>query len=99
MYNLRAVGIVACRYVSKQRFGKHVSAVTDTHATIEVTLESEFSTRSVQRGVTRRASEARIDSWKGAAVEREPGHGSRGTLLEVFTRKRVAKTQRAGKHL
>jgi hypothetical protein len=41
---------VARRVVSRQRFGKHVPAVTDTHATIEVLLETVFSTRSMQRG-------------------------------------------------
>jgi hypothetical protein len=29
-----------------QRLGKHVPAVTDTHATIEILLETVFSTRS-----------------------------------------------------
>jgi hypothetical protein len=41
---------VACRAVSRQRFSKQVSAVTNTHATIEVLLETVISTRSVQRG-------------------------------------------------
>jgi hypothetical protein len=36
-------------FVSKQRLGKHVPAATDTHATIEILLETVFSTRSVQR--------------------------------------------------
>jgi hypothetical protein len=35
--------------VSKQRLGKHVPGATDKHATIEVMLETVFSTRSVQR--------------------------------------------------
>jgi hypothetical protein len=38
---------VACRAVSKQRFGKYVPAVTDRHATIEDLFETAFSTRSV----------------------------------------------------
>jgi hypothetical protein len=37
-------------FVSRQRLGKHVPGVTDTHATIEVLLETVFSTRSVQSG-------------------------------------------------
>jgi hypothetical protein len=37
-------------FVSRQQLGKHVPAATDTHATIEVLLETVFSTRSVQRG-------------------------------------------------
>jgi hypothetical protein len=41
--------IVACRAVSRQRLGKHVPAATDTHARIEVLLETVFSTRCVQR--------------------------------------------------
>jgi hypothetical protein len=45
--------IVACRTVSRQRLGKQVSAATDTYATIEVLLETVFSTRSVQMGLLR----------------------------------------------
>jgi uncharacterized NAD(P)/FAD-binding protein YdhS len=40
---------VAWRAVHRQRLGKHVPAATNTHATIEVLLET-VSTRSVQRG-------------------------------------------------
>jgi hypothetical protein len=36
-------------FVSRQRLGKHVPAATDTHSTIEVLLETVFSTLSVQR--------------------------------------------------
>jgi hypothetical protein len=43
-------------FVSRQRLGKHVPAATGTHATIEVLLETVFSTRSVQRGY-------KEDSW------------------------------------
>jgi hypothetical protein len=39
---------VACRAVSKQRLGIHVHAATDTHATMEVHLETVFSTRCLQ---------------------------------------------------
>jgi hypothetical protein len=44
------VSIVACRAVSRQRFGEHIPAATDTHAKIEVLFETVFSARSVQRG-------------------------------------------------
>jgi hypothetical protein len=36
-------------FVSRQRLGKHVPAAMDTHATVEVLLETVFSTRSVQK--------------------------------------------------
>jgi hypothetical protein len=36
--------------VSRKRLGKHVSAATGKHVTIEVLLETVFSNRSVQRG-------------------------------------------------
>jgi hypothetical protein len=39
----------ACRAVSRQWLGTHVPAATGTHATIELLLETVFSTRSVQR--------------------------------------------------
>jgi hypothetical protein len=42
---------VACRVVSRQRLGKHVPAATDTHKTIDVLLETVFSTRSVLKGL------------------------------------------------
>jgi hypothetical protein len=35
-------------YVSRQRLGKHVAAATDTHAAIEVLLETVLSTRSAK---------------------------------------------------
>jgi hypothetical protein len=35
--------------ISRQRLGKQVPAAMDTHATIEVLLETVFSTWSVQR--------------------------------------------------
>jgi hypothetical protein len=41
---------VACTVVSRQRLAKHVPAATATHATIEVQLETVFSTRAEQRG-------------------------------------------------
>jgi hypothetical protein len=36
-------------FVCRQRLGKHVPAATDAHATIEILLETGFSTRSVPR--------------------------------------------------
>jgi hypothetical protein len=35
-------------FVSRQRLGKHVPVATDTHATIELLLETVFSTRSAR---------------------------------------------------
>jgi hypothetical protein len=35
--------------VSRQRIGKNVPAATNTHSTIELLLETVFSTRSVQK--------------------------------------------------
>jgi hypothetical protein len=37
------------KFFSRQRLGKHVPAAADTHATIEVLLETAFSSRSVKR--------------------------------------------------
>jgi hypothetical protein len=37
------------RAVSRQRLSKHVSAAKDTRSTIELLLETVFSTRSVQK--------------------------------------------------
>jgi hypothetical protein len=44
-------GIVESEYtfITRQRLGKQVPAATYTHATIEVLLETMFSTRSVPR--------------------------------------------------
>jgi hypothetical protein len=77
--------IVACRAVSTQRLGKHVPTATDTRATIEVLLETLFSTRSVPKSYKEanwgyQASSVRESvkkrwSWNGAAGQRilEPG--------------------------
>jgi hypothetical protein len=46
-----------------------VSKAMDTHATIEVLLETVFSTQSVQMGY-KETTEARSGSWKGAAIQR-----------------------------
>jgi hypothetical protein len=61
-------------FISRQRLGKHVTAATDTHATIEVLLETVFYTHSVQRGYQEdncgnrvscaRESVKKRDSWK-----------------------------------
>jgi hypothetical protein len=72
-------------FVSSQRLGKHVSGVTDKHATIRVLLETVFSTRFVKRGYKEDNWSNRVSSvqesvkkrgsWKGVAVQRglEPG--------------------------
>jgi hypothetical protein len=67
-------------FVSRQRLSKHVPTATDTHATIEVRLETVFSTRSVPRGYKKdnwgnqvsSVLEAvkKRDSWKTAAVQK-----------------------------
>jgi hypothetical protein len=36
--------------VSRQRLGKHIPAATDTHATVEVLLETVFCSQSMQSG-------------------------------------------------
>jgi hypothetical protein len=41
---------VVCRAAARQRLGKHVPAEANTHTTIEVLLQTVFSTLSVQRG-------------------------------------------------
>jgi hypothetical protein len=42
--------IVVCRAVSRPRLDIHIPVATDTHATIEVLLETVFSSRFVHRG-------------------------------------------------
>jgi alkylhydroperoxidase/carboxymuconolactone decarboxylase family protein YurZ len=37
------IHIAACRAVSRQQLGEHIPAAMDTHATIEVLLETVFS--------------------------------------------------------
>jgi hypothetical protein len=75
----------------------------DTHATIEVMLETEFSNRSVQRGCkednwgnpvssVRKSVRKRV-GWKGAAIQRGFEFVK---LLEAVTRERLLKTQQAG---
>jgi hypothetical protein len=56
---------VACRAVSRQWLGKNVTASTDTHATIQVLLETVFSTRFVRRGIKRTIEPRRVSSvWE-----------------------------------
>jgi hypothetical protein len=43
------MNIVTCRALSRQRLGKHVPAATNTHAAMDLPLETVFSTRSMQR--------------------------------------------------
>jgi hypothetical protein len=69
--------IVACRVVSRQRLGKHVPAETDTHATIEVLLETMFSTWSVQRSYNE-------DNWtKKRQTRVEAGSNTSTVILRV----------------
>jgi hypothetical protein len=63
-------------FLSRQRLGKHILAVTDMHATIEV----RFYTRSVQMGYKEDNWGNRVSSvqealkkrgsWKGGSVQR-----------------------------
>jgi hypothetical protein len=50
--------------VSRQRIGKHVPAATNTHTTIQLLLDTVFSTRSVQMGYNE-------DNWSDPAVSRK----------------------------
>jgi hypothetical protein len=57
-------------FVSRQRLGKHVPAVTDKHVTIEVLLETVFCARSVKSGYKK-------DNWgtvwrRGQYLHRSP---------------------------
>jgi hypothetical protein len=68
-------------FISRQRLGKHVTAATDNHATIEVLLETVFFTRYVQRSYKEDNWGNRVSSvwesvkkrvsWKGAAIQKE----------------------------
>jgi hypothetical protein len=74
-------------FVSKRQLGKHVPATTGKHTTIEILLETAFSTRSVQRDykedsggnrvISVRESVRKRGSWKGAADQRGLKRGSR----------------------
>jgi hypothetical protein len=60
----------------------------DAHATVEILLETVFSTRSLQRDY--KDDKARRGSWKGAAIQRGPGHGSIGiAIVGAVIRKRL----------
>jgi hypothetical protein len=50
LLNYSYITFVACTAVSRQRPGKYAPAATDTHATLELLLETAFSIRSVERG-------------------------------------------------
>jgi hypothetical protein len=77
--------------VSRQRLGNHVPAATDTHATIGALLETVFYTRPVQKGYKEdnwdngviyvREAVKKMDSWKGAAVQRGLEPGRRGLAI------------------
>jgi hypothetical protein len=72
------------------------------HATIEVLLKTMFSTRSAQRGYKEDNWGNRVSSvresvkergiWKGAAVQRGLGLGSRGIAL-VTSRYQVSNSE------
>jgi hypothetical protein len=66
-------------FVSRQRLGKNVPATTDTHVTIEVLLETVFSTRSVQRGY-RRTIDAEAGSNTSTVTLQVAGDDKKGSL-------------------
>jgi hypothetical protein len=49
---------------ARKRFGEHVPAAKDTHETIEVPLETMFSTRSVQRSYITRTPDWELKGSK-----------------------------------
>jgi hypothetical protein len=59
-------------FVSRQRLGKHIPAATDKHATIEVLLETAFSTRSVRRGYEEDNWGDQVSSVRETVKKREP---------------------------
>jgi hypothetical protein len=88
--------MVACRTVSRQRFGKHVPAATDTHATREVLLETVFLLGPC-KGVIRRTIEARRGSWKGVTVQRGLEHGRRGITIVINSYQETSSEDTAGR--
>jgi hypothetical protein len=64
-------------FISRQRIDKHVPAATDTHAKIEVLLETVFSTRSMQRSYKEDNWGNRLGSLKSETVKY--GRESQGT--------------------
>jgi hypothetical protein len=89
------VHIVVCTAVSRQLLCKHVTAATNTHAIIEVLLETVFFLLCRSKWIIRRATEARTDSWKGTAVERRlRPEAEESPLLEAVTRQLLVKTLR-----
>jgi hypothetical protein len=66
------------RAISRQRLNKHVPMATDTHATIEVLLETVFYTWPVQRGYKR-------DNWSKTVLSRvEVGSNTPTIALQVI---------------
>jgi hypothetical protein len=57
---------VAVKPVSRQWIGKHVPAATTTHTTVELLLETVFSTRSVQSAYNE-------DNWGNPVSNTVPG--------------------------
>jgi hypothetical protein len=66
--------------VSRQRIGKHIPAAMNSHTTIELLLETVFSTRSVQSGYKEEdwgdpvSCKLRVSSvWESVKMEPEGG--------------------------
>jgi hypothetical protein len=72
--------IVACRAVFRQRLCKHFQGQRICMQQYRCCWKWCFL-RSPWKAVIRRTTEARIGSWKGAAVQRGLEHGSRGITV------------------
>jgi hypothetical protein len=59
-------------FLSRQRLGTWIPAATDTLATIEVLMETVFSTRSVQRGYKEGNWGNQVSSIRESGEERQP---------------------------
>jgi hypothetical protein len=64
--------------ISRQSLGKHVPAATDNHSTLEVLLETVFSTRYVQRNYKER-TRVEAGSNTSTVALRVVGEGEKGT--------------------
>jgi hypothetical protein len=71
----------------------------DTRATIEVILETAFSTRSVQTGYKEDNCGNLVNSVREVVKKGLEGEDEEAPLLEAVTRQLLMKTLRAGKDL
>jgi hypothetical protein len=88
-FRLAFNNILTCRAVFRQRLGKRFPAVTDTHATIVVVLETCFLLCPCKE-VIRKTIESRIVHLKRAAIRKGLEHGRREiAIVGAVTRKRL----------